>query len=178
MLNDMDVKMLFENKEKIDRAIVTQTETKYCKSFIRNKLILRYNFELAILLVRDEITHKITAERPLLVQNAITELCELRSNIEKINVSYFVSKTLSDIIPNYMLLLNYVGIPTKKSKICLKIKNYLTIVNKYNKQQISEELLKNESEVQLTSLERKINIYTRGAPADVIIFMLRYDIKK
>ena len=178
MLNEFDVKKLFNKNDKIERALVTQTETKYCASFIRNKLMLRYKFETAILLVRNDIAHKIEAEKPSLIQNALIELCNLEYNIEKKNIPFFQDKTLSELIPNYMTLINYVGIPTKKSKVCIRIKNYLTIFNKYMKNEIELYILLNETKIQKEALKRIINIYTKSEPEDIIVFILRYDIKK
>ncbi len=180
MLNDVEIRELFNVKGKnyVDRVIVTQTQTKYCKSFIRNKLMLRYPFEMAMQIVRDEITHKILAERPLLIKDSLNELLEVRENMEKCNTSFFSSKSLSELIPSYMTLINYMGIQSKKSKICNRLKNFITICQRFESHKLSQELFKNETEIQLNSLERKLRFYAKSDPADIIIYIFRYDVKK
>lgn len=178
MLNSTDINTIFNVSEKIDRAILAQAKTKSCVSLIRDKLILRYPFNEAILNVREEITHKIYSENPSLIKDTLSELSCLIDNLKSYNSEYFADKVPSDIIPNYMLLLSYIGIAPTKSKIFKRIKNIITVTSRFASNKINLEKLKAEFEIQLVSFERKIQIYKSSDEEDIIIFILRYDIKK
>ena len=82
MLNSTDINTIFNVSEKIDRAILAQAKTKSCVSLIRDKLILRYPFNEAILNVREEINHKIYSENPSLIKDTLSELSCLIDNLK------------------------------------------------------------------------------------------------
>lgn len=179
MLNDIEIKELFEvpGKSYIDRAILGQKETRFCKSFLRNKLMLRYSFEIAMQLVRDEVYHKIMNEKPNLIKDSLNELLFLRENIQKLNFHFFNGKGIAELLPNYVTLLNYLGIHTKYSKLCNRIRNFSIICKRYVEQKLTYEIFFNEVQDQLASLERKLCIYLRSDLPDILVYILRYDLK-
>lgn len=178
MLNEIDIKRIFNKQEKVNRALITQQKSNHCISLIREKLMLRFKFEEAILIVRDESFHKIEAERPNLIGAALEELELVKEKIANTDAKFFGGQKLSNIIPSYMLLLKYVGLNSQKSKQCCRLRNYSIISSKFLNGSLSKEKFIAESNIQLESISRRLEFYKSSDPKDVIIYILRYDINK